>query len=76
MYFDCAGLERAVRYIEHTVEHGTDLLHYSGQHLSLWQYMLLDVFAIIASFLGLILAIIYFLLRYCVSSVRHKLKSD
>ncbi|KAF2360919.1 UDP-glucuronosyl/UDP-glucosyltransferase [Trinorchestia longiramus] len=68
------GLERAVRYIEYTVEHDTDLLQYSGLHLNLWQYLLLDVVAIIAVVLTLLLSLTYLLVRRVCRAVWGKLK--
>ncbi|XP_047741406.1 UDP-glucosyltransferase 2 [Hyalella azteca] len=70
------GLERAVRHVEHTVEYGTDLLQFSGQHLSLLQYLLIDVLAVIVSVIVLIFIVLYVFIRCIWRTVWGKLKMD
>nr|XP_045610702.1 UDP-glucosyltransferase 2-like isoform X2 [Procambarus clarkii] len=55
------GLERAVWWVEYIIEHGNDYLRFSGADLSLAQYLLLDVIAIIGA-VALVIAVVFFFL--------------
>ncbi|XP_071522463.1 UDP-glucosyltransferase 2-like [Panulirus ornatus] len=57
------GLERAVWWVEYVINHGNDYLRFSGADLSLSQYLLLDVLAIIAGVALVIGIALFFLAR-------------
>ncbi|XP_042231682.1 UDP-glucosyltransferase 2-like [Homarus americanus] len=57
------GLERAVWWVEYVMEHGNDYLRFSGADLSLVQYLLLDVLAIIGGVALVIGVVLFFLAR-------------
>ncbi|XP_064120566.1 UDP-glucosyltransferase 2-like [Macrobrachium nipponense] len=56
-----SGLERAVWWVEYIIEFGNDHLRFSGADLSLAQYLLLDILAII-SVVALVIGICLFFL--------------
>ncbi|XP_069954546.1 UDP-glucosyltransferase 2 [Cherax quadricarinatus] len=57
------GLEKAVWWIEYVIQHGDDFLRFSGADLSMTQYLLLDVMAIIAGVALAISSILFLLAR-------------
>ncbi|KAK7076113.1 UDP-glucuronosyltransferase 1-1 [Halocaridina rubra] len=55
------GLERAVWWVEYVMEYGNDNLRFSGADLTLAQYLLLDVLAILGT-VAFVIGIVVFLL--------------
>ncbi|XP_076063075.1 UDP-glucosyltransferase 2-like [Oratosquilla oratoria] len=48
------GLDRAVRWVEYAITYGDDFLQYAGARLPFYQYLLLDVMAILLVLLAIV----------------------
>ena len=67
--------QRAVYWIEHVVKFG-DYLHSHATDMPLYEYLMIDLLAVIIIFVSIIITVVCFISFWCVCKLKRKIKQD